>query len=80
VGIREVIQVRLTTDTWTQDGRSVGAGAPVERLTDNNLGASTRYGGLARARAGIRTSAGMGEGEESNIYSRCITYTWPYCR
>jgi hypothetical protein len=38
-------------------------------VTDNNLGASAQYGGLARARIGIRTSAGMGEGEESNIFT-----------
>jgi hypothetical protein len=31
VGVREVIPVRLTTDAWAEDGRGVGAGAPVER-------------------------------------------------
>jgi hypothetical protein len=31
VGVREVIPVRLTMDTWAEDGRGVGAGAPVER-------------------------------------------------
>ncbi|KAJ7359178.1 hypothetical protein DFH08DRAFT_769040 [Mycena albidolilacea] len=30
VGVREVIPVRLTTDAWTEDGRGVGAEAPVE--------------------------------------------------